>query len=110
VTGYTKTVRASRSASGQAKIKLMKIYGMSPGESETTELDHLVPLELGGSNDISNLWPEASDMPGKKFRNTKDGVEDRLKGDVCAGRITLRRAQAAIAEDWTTAEARWGLK
>jgi hypothetical protein len=22
------------------------------------ELDHLIPLELGGSNDLRNLWPQ----------------------------------------------------
>src|SRR5262249_32925896 len=31
-------------------------YGIRP-ESFTGELDHLVPVSLGGSNDPDNLWP-----------------------------------------------------
>ena len=36
-----------------------------PG-SEESELDHLVPLELGGSNDATNLWPESASRPGTR--------------------------------------------
>ena len=32
---------------------------MSPGfYGRTIEIDHIIPLELGGSNDIANLFPE----------------------------------------------------
>jgi hypothetical protein len=74
-----------------------------PG-SARSELDHLVPLELGGSNDITNLWPELGKIP-----NPKDGVERALNHAVCAGRVSLSAAQNAIASDWLTAEARLGL-
>ena len=67
--------------------------------SEKTELDHLVPLELGGSNDATNLWPEYPPDP-----NPKDKVEDALNHAVCDGRVSLVRAQDAIAADWMTAE------
>jgi hypothetical protein len=59
------------------------------------ELDHLIPLELGGSNDLSNLWVEAGSIP-----NSKDAVEDRLHDEVCSGQIALRAAQVAIATNW----------
>ena len=68
-------------------------------QSEKTELDHLVPLELGGSNDATNLWPEYPPDP-----NPKDKVEDALNHAVCDGRVSLVRAQDAIAADWMTAE------
>jgi hypothetical protein len=62
------------------------------------EYDHFVPLELGGAtNDRRNLWPEPGGTP-----NPKDEVEDRLNRDVCAGKMTLGRAQRAIAANWTT--------
>lgn len=70
-----------------------------------SELDHLVPLELGGSNDATNLWPEL----GKPSGNPKDKVENALNRAVCSGRVSLARAQAAIAYDWMTAEKRLGL-
>ena len=62
------------------------------------ELDHLVPLELGGSNDLSNLWVEAGHIP-----NPKDSVENRLHREVCSGKISLHAAQVDIAHNWMTA-------
>ena len=72
--------------------------------SEPTELDHLVPLELGGSNDATNLWPEYPPVP-----NPKDKVENALNAAVCAGRVSLVAAQNAIASDWLTAEKKLGI-
>jgi len=72
--------------------------------SARSELDHLVPLELGGSNDITNLWPEVGRIP-----NPKDSVENALNHAVCDGRVRLTAAQNAIASDWLTAEARVGI-
>ncbi|MGH3289417.1 MAG: hypothetical protein ACRDPD_32865 [Streptosporangiaceae bacterium] len=77
-------------------------YGTPP--SEKTELDHLVPLELGGSNDATNLWPEYPPSP-----NPKDKVEDALNAAVCDGRVSLAAAQDAIAADWMTAEHALGI-
>ena len=72
-------------------------YGVASGTP--TELDHLVSLELGGSNDASNLWPESPPVP-----NPKDAVENALHTAVCAGRVSLAAAQRAIARNWITAE------
>ena len=39
-------------------------YGRTRGP-DCCEVDHLIPLELGGSNDMKNLWPEPSEpRPG----------------------------------------------
>lgn len=62
------------------------------------EYDHLIPLELGGSNNASNLWPEKGTIP-----NAKDQIENAIHEAVCAGRVPLRIAQQAMAQDWTTA-------
>lgn len=59
------------------------------------ELDHLIALELGGSNADRNLWPE------RGFPNEKDKVENRLHRAVCNGSITLRAAQRRLAGGWT---------
>lgn len=80
------------------------------------EYDHLVPLELAGSSDTRNLWPEPDQGSPGQFdardpygRNAKDGVEDRLAAAVCAGRVPLAAAQEAVARDWTTAESTLGI-
>jgi hypothetical protein len=72
-------------------------YGMAAKPyGRTIEIDHIVPLELGGSNDIANLYPELA--PG--FR-VKDALENTLHKLVCSGAITLHTAQRRIAADWT---------
>jgi hypothetical protein len=58
----------------------------------------LISLELGGSNDISNLWPEAAD-PTPGFHQ-KDQVENYLHKQVCDGKLSLKQAQQEIATDW----------
>lgn len=78
---------------------VFEAYGLSPQQAPGAyEVDHLVSLELGGSNDRANLWPE--EAPG--FQG-KDRVEDELHRRVCSGAISLGDAQRAIATDWTTA-------
>lgn len=100
--GYTATVRPSVDETDAAKQKLYAAYGLSPGTK--SELDHLVPLELGGSNDVTNLWPEVGSLP-----NPKDKVENDLNDAVCSGKVSLDAARQAIASDWTTAEHVLGL-
>jgi hypothetical protein len=67
----------------------------------TLEIDHIVSLELGGSNDIANLYPEEATLPsGAPGFHVKDKLENRLHDMVCDGRITLRAAQRGIASNW----------
>jgi hypothetical protein len=74
-------------------------YGFTyPQPRGAFEVDHLIPLELGGDNTISNLWPEAAE-PGPGFHQ-KDKVENYLHRQVCAGAMTLADAQRQIATDW----------
>lgn len=113
VTGWTKTVRPPESESEPMKRTAMIAYGLPANAASTTELDHLVPLELGGANSVGagvgNLWPERSDIPNAGWRNTKDEVESKLRAAVCAHRVDLTRAQELIATDWTTALAQAGV-
>lgn len=108
--GFTATIRAPEPATSPVKRIAMRAYHEPATDIRTTELDHLVPLELGGSNDVKNLWPEPSDEPGKGYANTKDRVEGALKTAVCAGKVPLSVARDLIASDWTTAEQLAGLK
>jgi len=101
--GYTKKVRPPESQTERFKYDVAYPAYRTRG-SERTELDHLVPLELGGSNDATNLWPEYPPTP-----NPKDKVENALNAAVCDRRITLAAAQNAIASDWLTAESKLGI-
>lgn len=64
------------------------------------EIDHLISIEIGGSNDIRNLWPQPVDARGVIGFHTKDKVENALHRMVCSGRITLPEAQKCISQNW----------
>jgi hypothetical protein len=107
----TGAIRPPQGETDSLKTIAMHAYGIPPNQRPRVELDHLIPLELLGSDDITNLSPEVSDIPNARppFRNTKDGVEGRLHAAVCAHQVTLAAAQWAIAVNWVTAEANLGL-
>lgn len=79
-------------------------YGLAPKSyGSTLEIDHIVSLELGGSNDIANLYPEqASFRNGAPGYRVKDKLENRLHAMVCAGQMSLSAAQQQIAANWQT--------
>jgi hypothetical protein len=39
-------------------IAITQSYSLSPESRLKFEIDHLIPLELRGADDLSNLWPE----------------------------------------------------
>ena len=80
--------RVVRSVSAATKTTVRNEYGVKNFHGE---IDHLISLELGGSNDIKNLWPQPGSIP-----NAKDVVENQLHKQVCAGQITLSQAQIQI--------------
>lgn len=98
--GYSASVRPSRDVSHAIKIRTSRAYGLQAVPFAQLELDHLVPLSIGGASTDRNLWPEL--RAGASGAATKDAVEERLHREVCAGRIGLRAAQTAIARDWRT--------
>lgn len=96
--GYTGSVRPPASVTGREKTRALAAYGEF-GPRGDYELDHLVPLALGGSpNSARNLWPEPGSSP-----NPKDTLEAALHNLVCARRLTLIAGQQAIATNWVTA-------
>src|SRR4051812_12846395 len=98
VPGYTKLVRDVPSALKRKVYEEYSIPSHAPGEYE---VDHLISLELGGSNSIRNLWPES--YRGEKNAHVKDRLENKLHRLVCAGELDLKTAQQEIASDWVDA-------
>ena len=102
--GYTDTVRPPVSVTEPIKRERMKAYAVALSLSQI-ELDHLIPLELGGASTIQNLWPEPWD--GARGAHSKDDLENALNHLVCAGQLDLATAQRAISSDWETAYRRY---
>ena len=81
------------------KFAVEREYGMTARPyGYTIEIDHIVALELGGSNDIANLFPEPGSGPDNY--HVKDRLENRAHDAVCAGQLSLHAAQTAMAADW----------
>ena len=95
VTGYTKTVR---NVPLKVKKQVFAEYGIPYSKHANYEVDHLISLELGGSNDISNLFPESYLI--KNGARTKDKFENSLHSQVCKGKINIEVAQAMISSNW----------
>ncbi len=93
--GYARSVRDVPTSE---KDQVYAEYGIASHFSGQYEVDHLVSLELGGSNDISNLWPELAE-PKPGFHE-KDKVENYLHDQVCSGAVSLQQAQQEIATNW----------
>ena len=93
IPGYAKGVRH---VAGRVKESVYRAYKLESHEGYT--IDHLIAIELGGSNDPKNLWPQPwADA------ELKDALENRLHALVCAGSISLIEAKALVASDWVAA-------
>src|ERR1017187_1359095 len=99
VPGYTKTVRPSSSFTSEVKAKLLREAGLDESLMSSYELDHIVPLALGGHpRKLANLTLQR--WEGQHGAMRKDMLERRLQILVCRGELKLNEAQACIAEDW----------
>jgi hypothetical protein len=95
--GYTATVR---NVSTTTKKKVFQEYDIPYSEHSNYEVDHIISLEIGGSNDISNLFPESYTIPNGA--RVKDTFENYLHKQVCTGKLSIADAQYEISTDWLT--------
>lgn len=99
VPGYTKKVR---NVPVSVKRQVYKEYGIKSHKPGEYEVDHLISLELGGSNSIKNLWPQ-SYLTQPWNAHVKDALENEMHDEVCSGKTDLATVQHDIATDWIAA-------
>jgi hypothetical protein len=91
--GWTKTIRPAARWTTRIKHQRLRAVGMPASGAKLYELDHIVPLEVGGApTDERNLQMQRWD--GADGARAKDVQETRLKRLVCAGRVSLAVAHA----------------
>jgi len=108
VPGYTKTVRPSTNYSNGVKRKLLREAELDESDKSDYELDHIVPLALGGHpRSLDNLMLQP--WEGTSGAKRKDRLEVKLQCLVCAGQVGLAEAQQAIYTDWPKAYHRYAV-
>jgi hypothetical protein len=71
--------------------RIMAEYGLKPGPHPDFEIDHLVPLGIGGSDDDRNLWPEPRRQLARVWNaERKDELEWKLRELACNGSLDIR--------------------
>jgi hypothetical protein len=97
--GWTRTIRPMASTMKTIKADMLARISEPMERRNQYELDHLVPLVLGGHpTDRRNLALQ----PIAEARK-KDAIETCLSSLVCQGKIDLEDAQSAIWENWRQA-------
>lgn len=101
-----------RSVNTALKKQVFAAYNIPFENRNDYEVDHFIPLALGGVNTCENkptcnLWPEPHQKSFLEIApwgsETKDRLELRLYKMMCAGQISLHEAQVAISTDWEAA-------
>jgi hypothetical protein len=99
----TKWGKDTRAVTEAMKQQVFKFYGFSILNHDPRcpcEIDHLISRELGGADDVRNLWPQSYSGPWNA--HMKDRLENRLHKEVCEGKLPLAAAQQSIVADWTS--------
>ncbi len=101
MSGYASSVR---DVSDSLKDAVYARYGVAHVPYQH-EIDHLVSLELGGSNAVTNLWTEP--YAGRWGARTKDVLENEFHDLVCSGTLRLAYVQQVEARNWVAAYRRY---
>lgn len=90
--------RMHRHTTRSMKERVYRRYGIYHRSTGEYQIDHLVPLCLGGADSEDNLWPQSYHV----FWNArhKDRLEQTICRMVCWGGYDLREAQRKIRDNW----------
>lgn len=89
----------SRHVTSSTKNKVYERYGVDKALCDKgCKIDHLVPLSIGGANDIQNLWPHEYGADHNVYAKTR--LEVRLRKEVCTGHMPIVDAQTCIKNNW----------
>jgi hypothetical protein len=87
--------RVARHVTLRTKMAVYRSYGIGLLARLRYVIDHLIPLELNGTNSVRNLWPQP-----RAQAKAKDREEGTLAAAVADGSLTLGAAQLRMLNDW----------
>lgn len=97
-------IKDARKVSEEIKLDVLKAYDIPHSDRDLYEIDHRVPLECGGANDIKNLWaqPWHINVNGKDMgAKCKDRLENKIHQMIITGKIGLKDGQELFLSNWT---------
>jgi hypothetical protein len=83
-----------RNVSNSLKTKIYRTYKIEEKDRKNYTIDHIIPLSIGGSNDIKNLWPEHY-----LVKNTRKNLEYKLYLDLKNNKINQKEAVRIILKE-----------
>lgn len=106
VPGYTHTIRPPTNYTNSIKKLRLKEAGLAASQAAEFELDHIIPLALGGNPRAQdNLMLQRWDGLGGAKK--KDRLEVKLQHLVCQRKLPLEDARNAIYDNWSAAYAEY---
>jgi hypothetical protein len=122
----TKWGRDERAVTAAMEKQVYALYGTAAGRgtckvtshtgkngktvNRGCEIDHRVSREVGGADDVRNLWPQPYLSPAQPGAYEKDKLENWLHKQVCiTNTMSLKQAQQALMGDWYAAYLKAGL-
>lgn len=100
----TKWGKDHRAVTSAMKKQVFLAYGFEKQNKDARcpcEIDHLLSRELGGADDVKNLWPQP--YTGTWNAHMKDRLENRLHKEMCAGKLKLEETHQLLTDDWRKA-------
>lgn len=83
----------ARSVESALKDQIYDNYGVPQECRKDYIIDHIIPLSIGGSNDIENLWPEHHSI-----RDEVNPLEEEVFAEVSSGAVTQAEAVKRILQ------------
>ena len=82
-----------RKVSRHRKTRVYNQYHVPEDCRVEYTVDHYIPLFMGGSNEVANLWPEH-----RRVKATRQNLEQQLYLELRNGHITQSRAIEVVTE------------
>jgi hypothetical protein len=88
-----KIAKCERDVIYNTKQKIYELYSVKKSCQVNYTIDHFIPLSIGGSNSIENLWPEH-----KSIKALRQNLELNLFQDLRDGKISQAEAVRKIRQ------------
>jgi len=99
------TPRLEGPITADVKLQVFNAYGLGPMDAQSYVIIRLIPVELGGTENVPNLFPTTP-----WFQDLKSRLDSRLVELVKGGRLTIQQAESELKDNWVRASHRYYIR